>query len=135
MVRSYLFGKNSIIINYTIFSLSHEMLIVLPNKKEGLPDVLKRLGEQPDWFKEIFTSNQYFSDEVILRMPKFILGGESIQLKEALSNMGLQSIFSEQTADLSGITGDKSLTVSDVHHQAIIEVGWILLLNVDLSTP
>lgn len=98
------------------------MWIVLPNEEKGLPDVLKRFRDHPDCFSEIFTSDQYFSEEVILRMPKFTLGGESMSLKDALSDMGLRSIFSESTADLSGITGDKSLFVDNVYHQAVLEV-------------
>uniref|UniRef100_A0A5K3EPT6 SERPIN domain-containing protein n=1 Tax=Mesocestoides corti TaxID=53468 RepID=A0A5K3EPT6_MESCO len=100
----------------------HEMLIVLPEEEKGLPDVLKKLKENPESFKELFTSDQYFDTEVILKLPKFCLGGESMELKDALVQMGLGSIFSEKDADFSGITGDRSLTVSDVYHQAVIEV-------------
>lgn len=98
------------------------MWVVLPEQEKGLPDVLKRFIDHPKWFTTIFTSDQYFPEEVVLHMPKFTLGGESIQLKDALGDMGLQSIFDECKADLSGITGDRSLTVSDVYHQAVIEV-------------
>ncbi len=98
------------------------MLIVLPEKNDGLPEVLKKMKENPKWFSEIFTSDQYFPENVVLRLPKFCLGGESIQLKEPLANMGLKSIFNGEHADLSGITGDRSLCVSDVYHQAVIEV-------------
>ena len=98
------------------------MWIALPKEEKGLPEVLKRLGEQPELFKEMFTSDQYFSSEGILRLPKFTLGGDSIPLRGVLSSMGLARIFSHSTADLSGMTGDKSLFVDDVYHQAVIEV-------------
>ena len=107
---------------------SHEMLVVLPSKVDGLPILLKKLCQNSAMFKEILTSDQYFETKVILKMPKFHLGGVSIQLKSKLQKMGLTSIFELQSADLSGMTGDKSLFVSDVYHQAVIDVGLLLLL-------
>ena len=98
------------------------MLVVLPEKTDGLPALIKKLSENPTYFAEILTSDQYFETEVILKLPKFHLGGKSIELKENLQKMGLASIFEPGLADFSGITGDKSLCVADVYHQAVIDV-------------
>lgn len=97
------------------------MLILLPEQVDGFPIVLKKINENPAHLYEVLNSDQYFEEEVILKMPKFSLGDDSIQISRELLDMGLKSIFSEQ-ADLSGITGDKSLILSDVYHQAMIDV-------------
>ncbi|KAM7540167.1 hypothetical protein Aperf_G00000043550 [Anoplocephala perfoliata] len=99
----------------------HEMLILLPDQVDGFLSLLKKINENPAHLLEVLTSDQYFEEEVILKMPKFSFGGDSIQINRELANMGLKSIFSEK-ADFSGITGDKSLILSDVYHQAMIDV-------------
>ncbi|VUZ46868.1 unnamed protein product [Hymenolepis diminuta] len=98
----------------------HEMLILLPEDDDGFPEVLKMINENPAYLTEVLTSDQYFEEEVILKMPKFYLGGDSIQMNPELKKMGLKTIFCD--ADFSGITGDRSLSVSEVYHQAMIEV-------------
>lgn len=100
------------------------MIVVLPDLPAGLPQILEIMADttQTGIFKAIFDKQEYENIEVILKMPKFKLGGsDSIELKQKLSEMGAPSIFTDQ-ADFSGITGDKSLQVSSVVHQAVIEV-------------
>nr|CDS31921.1 serine protease inhibitor [Hymenolepis microstoma] len=99
----------------------YEMLILLPEDDHGFPEVLRDINENPANLTEVLTSDQYFEEEVILKMPKFYLGGDSIELTSELQKMGLKTIFND-SADFSGITGDRSLFVSDVYHQAMIEV-------------
>ncbi|VDK25148.1 unnamed protein product, partial [Taenia asiatica] len=101
---------------------THEMVIVLPEKRDGLANVLKQLCADAKHMEEILTSDQYFDTEVILRLPRFSLGGRNMKLKEQLSRMGLKSTFDIDRADFSGITADRSLAVSDVYHQAMIDV-------------
>ena len=43
------------------------------------------------------------------------------QLVDELKQMGLVSAF-DRTADFSGITGRRDLVISDVIHQAVVEV-------------
>ncbi|KAL5112784.1 Intracellular coagulation inhibitor 2 [Taenia crassiceps] len=101
---------------------THEMLIVLPEKKDGFGKVLKQLCADPKHLVEILTSDQYFDTEVVLKLPKFSLGGGNMQLKEPLCRMGLKSTFDMDRADFSGITAERALSVSDVYHQAVIDV-------------
>uniref|UniRef100_A0A914VIU7 Serpin domain-containing protein n=1 Tax=Plectus sambesii TaxID=2011161 RepID=A0A914VIU7_9BILA len=59
--------------------------------------------------------------EVEVHLPKFKLE-MSFGLGETLSSMGMSDLFDCNKADLSNITGDKSLHVSAVIHKAFIEV-------------
>nr|CDS22753.1 serine protease inhibitor [Echinococcus granulosus] len=101
---------------------THEMVIVLPEKNDGLPNLLKQLSANAKHLEEMLTSDQYFDTEVVLKLPRFSLGGHNMKLKEPLHRMGLKSAFDAERADFSGITSDRSLAVSDVYHQAVIDV-------------
>ncbi|KAG0423678.1 hypothetical protein HPB47_000555 [Ixodes persulcatus] len=58
-------------------------------------------------------------ETVKIQLPKFDLKTE-YGLVPALKKLGVRSIFSD--ADLSGITGDRGLVVTDVQHKAAIQV-------------
>ncbi|KAM7534353.1 hypothetical protein Aperf_G00000107496 [Anoplocephala perfoliata] len=103
----------------------HEMLIVLPDQKNGLPDLLRALAKSETLFKSLFDQSHYHSDSYELSMPKFKLGGggdSTIDLKKPLSEMGLESVFTRGRADFSRITKKESLFISNIFHQAVIEV-------------
>ncbi|XP_021057848.1 serine protease inhibitor A3N [Mus pahari] len=55
-----------------------------------------------------------------LHLPKFSISTD-YTLEDILSEMGIRELFSTQ-ADLSGITGDKDLRVSQVVHKAMLDV-------------
>lgn len=100
----------------------YHMLVVLPEETNGLPAILKSFSENLASFSEVLTTDQYFETEVILKIPKFHLGSGMLQMKQHLSAMGMPSIFDCKSADFTGITGDRSLCVSDVFHQAVIDI-------------
>ncbi|MEG7522972.1 MAG: serpin family protein, partial [Chromatiales bacterium] len=54
-------------------------------------------------------------------LPKFRLT-EKTKLKGVLTSMGMQNLFDDTAADLSGIDGRRNLVVSDVFHQAYVDV-------------
>jgi len=92
------------------------MVIILPN--EGI-----LLNE----FESTFTVEKY--DEVIKAfepqktlafIPKFTVEG-GFSMKKILNEMGLIVPFTDD-ADLSGISGNKDLKISDAYHKAFIEV-------------
>ena len=56
-----------------------------------------------------------------LSLPKFKYESE-YALKGALAEMGINSAFSERSADFSGITGSRNLFISDVVHKAFVAV-------------
>ncbi len=57
----------------------------------------------------------------MFHMPKFTLGGKSIDLKDHLNVLGMNEVFTN-LADFSGVTGEKKLLIDSVMHQAVIEV-------------
>ncbi|BHF61669.1 Belongs to the serpin [Sparganum proliferum] len=103
----------------------HEMLILLPNAKNGINQVLSKLlgTSQQDLFAKILSRSSYDISKVKLRLPRFRLAdSESKDLKDVLSVMGMPSAFSIASADFSGITGRRDLFIGSVFHKATIEV-------------
>ncbi|CAN7936940.1 unnamed protein product [Ixodes hexagonus] len=92
------------------------MVIVLPNAKTGLAKLREGLSvgklEEIDGLLKLKTVN--------LAFPKFKLEQE-YNLVPTLRRLGLLSVFGDG-ADLSGVTGDTGLLVSDVKHKAMVEV-------------
>ncbi len=58
----------------------------------------------------------------MLYMPKFTLGGDSLDLKDHLRALGMNEVFTDR-ADFSGMTGERNFFIDSVMHQAVIEVG------------
>ncbi|XP_040067905.1 intracellular coagulation inhibitor 3-like [Ixodes scapularis] len=93
----------------------HCMVIVLPHEKKGLPKLRDAITVET--FKKIQGSLK--NDTVQIQLPKFNLETD-YSLVAALTKLGVRSIFFD--ADLSGITGDRGLRVTEVRHKAAIEV-------------
>ncbi len=98
------------------------MLIVLPNAKNGLPTLLESLTSNADNFTSVLTADCFHSTDVALQLPEFSIEGATIPLKAVLINLGLGSIFSSGTADLSGMNGGRDLYISSISHKALIDV-------------
>lgn len=64
---------------------------------------------------------QLESQDVTLAMPKFTYES-ALDLTTTLSEMGMPAAFSNAEADFSGITGDRSLFISDVRHKAFVSI-------------
>jgi serpin B len=60
-------------------------------------------------------------EEVDVSLPRFKIEARSL-LKDKLSKLGMPDAFDKAVADFSGITGNKTLYLSSVIHQAVIEV-------------
>ncbi|EDL18792.1 mCG3344, isoform CRA_a [Mus musculus] len=73
-------------------------------------------------WKISFDPQDTFESEKIgeLYLPKFSISTD-YNLKDILPELGIKEIFSKQ-ADLSGITGTKDLSVSQVVHKAVLDV-------------
>uniref|UniRef100_A0A914XFR4 Serpin domain-containing protein n=1 Tax=Plectus sambesii TaxID=2011161 RepID=A0A914XFR4_9BILA len=93
------------------------MYVFLPKKRDGLVELESNLtGER--MLQLIGGDNR---TEVEVHLPKFKVK-MSFGLGETLSSMGMSDLFDYNKADLSNITGDKSLHVSAVIHKAFVEV-------------
>ena len=103
-----------------------QMIVVLPTKKDGLPDLEKSLSlaKLDGWVSSMFT------EDVKVKLPKFKLDS-SFGLAKPLKKMGMEQAFSAG-ADFSGMAdlkklsaamgGDSKLYISDVVHKGFIEV-------------
>lgn len=92
------------------------MVVVLPKSDNGLHELKQNLNAQELESIDVMMRTK----DVLLRLPKFKLDAE-YDLVPALEALGLRSVFGYQ-ADLSGITGNRELSVSDVKHKAVVEV-------------
>ncbi|XP_055350585.1 serpin B4-like [Paramacrobiotus metropolitanus] len=92
---------------------SASMLIILPNKRDGLADLEKKLTAS------VFDKTKYQNYEVDITLPKFRIETD-YQLIETLKKMGVKDAF-QSNADFSGMA-DQRLNVGEVVHKAFIEV-------------
>ncbi len=59
--------------------------------------------------------------EVIVSLPRFKITQE-FELNSTLEGLGMKTAFDPNSADFSGMTGDKSLVISAAIHKAYIDV-------------
>jgi len=91
------------------------MLIVLPNKVDGLAGVENTLGDLTKW------SAGLEMKKVKLAMPKFKFES-GFSVSPALKKLGMVLPFDQNAADFSGIASGKDLYVADVIHKAMIDL-------------
>merc|ERR1719244_1593645 len=108
--------------NYEMLELPYKgdrisMQILLPNKGVELITVEKKLD--PNTLQTNFEKVKG-RRQIAITLPKFKIR-KTIQLKDILKKLGMSEMFGG-SADLSGIDGTTSLTVSQVVQQAFIEV-------------
>jgi serpin B len=60
--------------------------------------------------------------EVLLTLPKFEYQSDSISLKKQLSTLGMADAFDPDTADFSGMDGQRDLFIGDGFHKAMVRV-------------
>jgi serpin B len=108
-------GFEALELPYEAHDLS--MVVLLPNKADGLPALEKRLtaANLAQWLARL-------SDHgVDVTLPKFKLTSE-FMLKDVLSKMGMPIAFDRNKADFSGMTTRERLFISHVVHKAFVDV-------------
>ena len=114
---------------FNYFSDESIQAVELPYKdgQASMIIILPKVFNELNQFEKLFDFNYYhkiisnFSkDTVVLSLPKF-KNSARFQLNKTLSEIGMPLAFTNN-ADFSGITGDKTLHISQVLHQAVIEV-------------
>lgn len=111
-------------LNYTDDRLS--MLIVLPDKKDGLEEVLKNFREFNQRTQRTSNSSDRCSNKqrvlpAIISIPKFKIEAE-YKMKDVLTEMGMKDVFDGKKADLSGISKKNQLYVNEIYHKAFLNV-------------
>jgi serpin B len=93
------------------------MVIFLPNEKNGI----KKFEGSFDYtyYQKVIAALQF--SEVRVSLPKFQTTFK-IRLGSILSNIGMPLAFSQKAADFSGMDGKRDLYISEVIHQAFINV-------------
>uniref|UniRef100_A0A914Q337 Serpin domain-containing protein n=1 Tax=Panagrolaimus davidi TaxID=227884 RepID=A0A914Q337_9BILA len=95
------------------------MYIILPNERFGLQKVIKNFNTSK--LIEILTNEEFLrTKKTAVKFPRFKIES-SLNVVETLENLGITDIFSDKKVDLSGITGRKDLSISDIKHKAFIE--------------
>lgn len=97
------------------------MFVILPNEDQDVQTVLRRLVMHPFLLSDPSRSLNIDEGMFTVFLPKFQIK-KKVLLVPTLMRMGANDVFNPNRADLSGITGDHSLYVSDALHEAMIEV-------------
>jgi serpin B len=84
----------------------------------GKFDSLENAFSLSQW---IAITHDLHPSEVAITMPRFNYEGDTISLKQILTDMGMPTAFTE-TADFSGITDPTTLFIQDVLHKAFLKV-------------
>ncbi len=74
------------------------MLIVLPDERNGLPDLLQAITANATEFARVLERENYMLTRVSLGLPKFSIHGDTIPLVDKLASMGLSSLFGGDAA-------------------------------------
>ncbi|CAH1272600.1 SERPINC1 [Branchiostoma lanceolatum] len=96
------------------------MIVVLPLDRFGLKDVESVLTSEA-LLDATRSKSLREVKSLTVALPKFRLT-HALNLKDQLTALGMTDLFSMETADLSGVTGEKDLYVSEVMHKAFVEV-------------
>ena len=93
------------------------MVVLLPRAKDGLAELEASLSFPmlEGWLKKLS------SHRVNVSLPRFKLTAE-LELKAALSGLGMPLAFQPRKADFAGITGTRDFAISAVVHKAFVEV-------------
>jgi serpin B len=99
------------------------MLVLLPDRKDGLRDLEKTLSAQ--MLHDCVAKMEI--REVKLFLPRFKITWGTVDMRDHLTALGMQLAFTRFKADFSGINGyeapaEESLFLSAVFHKAFVEV-------------
>jgi serpin B len=94
------------------------MLILLPDNVDGLSALERSLTSSnlAQWMRSLS-----YQHEVIVSLPRFNIT-QQFELSSTLKSLGMKTAFDPNSADFSGMTGDKSLVISAAVHKAYIDV-------------
>ena len=93
------------------------MVVILPKKKDGLPEVEKKLSAK------VLAQTLALARPALLqmRLPKFKIT-EALKLNWELGKLGMKDAFDPAYADFTGMDQAGSVSISAVVHKAFVEV-------------
>jgi serpin B len=94
------------------------MIVLLPDSPDGLPALEKSLtaANLDKWINSLS-----YEEKIVVTVPRFKIT-QQFELSSALEALGMRQAFSAGAADFSGMTGDKSFSISAAIHKAYIDV-------------
>jgi len=94
------------------------MIVLLPDDPDGLPALEKSLtaASLNTWINSLS-----YEERIIVTFPRFKITRQ-FELSSTLVSLGMKQVFESGIADFSGITGDKSFSISAAIHKAYIDV-------------
>jgi len=99
-----------------------EMVIVLPDEKDGLVKLEEEIQKEPILlWKLIEPMDRVPEVKAQVALPRFKFE-QTMDLKVQLQQLGMKNLFSQADADLSGVTGKRDLFVSAAIHRAVVDV-------------
>jgi serine protease inhibitor len=96
---------------------SISMLVLLPNARDGLAELERRLNEEnlTNWIEHLHPA------DVDLQLPRFKVSSR-FSLNQTFAGMGMADAFDQARADFTGMSAQRPLFVNLVEHAALVEV-------------
>jgi len=111
--------------DFRLFALPYtggdlSLVILLPKAVDGLTALERQLRADrlQKWLVALDGAPE---SKAVVYLPRFKLNCR-LELAKELAAMGMPSAFVQHSADFSGMTGTRDLNISDVVHQAFVEV-------------
>ncbi|XP_055356133.1 leukocyte elastase inhibitor-like [Paramacrobiotus metropolitanus] len=104
-------------IEYTYTDNQGAMLFILPNKKDGLRTLEKKLTAN------VFGNlkKKVKGERVSVQIPKFKVEAD-LNLKSMLQKIGVKDAFDKSSADFSNMTPQKPVWIGDAFHKTFVEI-------------
>ncbi|KAK7146737.1 hypothetical protein R3I94_009545 [Phoxinus phoxinus] len=114
---------NSQVLELPYFGKNLSMLIILPNEMEDDTTGLQKLEKALTYEKLMEWTNPEVmrQQKVQVSLPRFKME-ETYNMKSLLISMGMEDVFDQRKANLSGMSSNNDLVVSKVIHKAFVEV-------------
>jgi len=111
--------------DFRLFTLPYtggdlSLVILLPKAVDGLTALERQLSADrlQKWLAALDGAPE---SKAVVYLPRFKLNCR-LELAKELAAMGMPSAFVQHSADFSGMTGTRDLNISEVVHQAFVEV-------------
>uniref|UniRef100_A0A8C1Q0E4 Serpin B6 n=1 Tax=Cyprinus carpio TaxID=7962 RepID=A0A8C1Q0E4_CYPCA len=115
---------NSQVLELPYVGKNLSMLIILPNKIQDETTGLQKLEKALTYEKlmEWTKPSKMLQEQVQVTLPRFKMEESYDKMRSLLISMGMEDVFDLQKVNLSGMSPNNDLVVSEVIHKAFVEV-------------